>query len=84
MRTGDLAPDHSDLGAPDGTLGPVDIGHALSAVPLCRFCAVDALKLEERGSRVGIALSREALVLALQFMAWLYVPPLVGDVLAPR
>lgn len=53
----DLAPDHADLGAADGALGPVDVGYALAAVELCRLAVIDALELEKGGSGVGVALS---------------------------
>jgi hypothetical protein len=57
MWSGDLAPDNPDLGAPDGALSPVDVGYALTGIPLRGCGVVDALKLEQRSSGVGVALS---------------------------
>lgn len=57
MRTGDLAPDDPDLGSPDGLLGAVDVGYTLTSIPLCRLGGIDAFKLEERGSGVGVSLA---------------------------
>jgi hypothetical protein len=55
--SGDLAPDNPDLGAPDGALSPVDVGYALTGIPLRSCGVVDALELEQRSSGVGVALS---------------------------
>jgi hypothetical protein len=55
--TSDLAPDNADLGAPDRPLCPVDVGDALTGVPLCGLAVVDALELKERGTRVGVSLA---------------------------
>jgi hypothetical protein len=57
VRTSDLAPDNSDLGASYGLLCAVDVCYALTGVPSCGICAVDTLELEQRGSGVGVALS---------------------------
>lgn len=57
VRAGDLAPDNPDLGAPYRPLGAVDVSYTLAGVELCRCCIIDALELEKRGSRVGVALS---------------------------
>ena len=57
MWSGDLAPDDPDLGAPDGALSPVDVGYALTGIPLRGCGVVDAFELEQRSSRIGVALS---------------------------
>jgi hypothetical protein len=57
VRTGDLAPDDPDLGSPHRALGTVDVGNPLSCIPRRGLGVVDALELEERGARVGVALS---------------------------
>jgi hypothetical protein len=57
MRTGDLAPDDPDLGAPHSAGSAVDISYALTGIELRRRDAVDTLELEERSSRVGVALA---------------------------
>jgi hypothetical protein len=57
VRAGDLSPDDADLGATDRSLGAVDVGNALTGVPLCGVGAVDTLKLEEGGTGVGVALA---------------------------
>jgi hypothetical protein len=57
VRTGDLAPDDADLGALDRPLCAVDVGYPLAGVPLSCLDIVDALKLEQRSSGVGVPLS---------------------------
>ena len=57
VRAGDLAPNDADLGATDRSLGAVDVGNALTGVPLCGVGAVDTLELEKRGTGGGVALA---------------------------
>lgn len=69
MRTvwsSDFAPDNPDLGAPDRSLSPVDVSHALTGVPLCGCGVVDAFELEKRGSGVGVALSAGCQLMACE------------------
>lgn len=53
VRSGNLAPDHSDLGSPDLLLAPVDVGDLLAQIEVGSVAAVDTLNLEEAGLGVG-------------------------------
>jgi hypothetical protein len=49
VRPGDLAPDHTDLGATDLLLSPVDIGDLLAEVEVGSRSVINALDLDEAG-----------------------------------
>lgn len=59
VRTGDLAPDHSDLAATDLLLGLVDVGDLLAKVEVGSVGVIDTLDLDQAGlgvSRVAATL----------------------------
>lgn len=53
MWSGNLAPDHADLGAADLLLATVDEGDLLAEVEVGSVCAVNTLDLDQAGARVG-------------------------------
>jgi hypothetical protein len=57
VRTGDLAPDHADLGAADLPLCAVDIGDLLAEVEVGALGVIDTLNLDEAGGR-GLNVAR--------------------------
>lgn len=53
MWSGNLAPDHADLGAADLLLASVDIGDLLASIEVGSGCAINTLDLDQAGARVG-------------------------------
>jgi len=53
VRSGNLAPDHADLGAANLLLAPVNIGDLLAEVEVGGICVINTLDLDQAGARVG-------------------------------
>jgi hypothetical protein len=53
VRAGDLAPDHTDLGAADLLLAAVDVGDLLAQVEVGSLGAVNTLNLDQAGAGGG-------------------------------
>ena len=56
MRAGDAAPNDTNAGTVDGTLGTVNVSDALAEVEVGVLGGTDALELEEGGVLLGVAL----------------------------
>jgi hypothetical protein len=57
VRAGDLAPDHTNVGAADLTLGPVNESDLLAEVEAGGLGVINALNLDQTGVGVGVTLS---------------------------